>query len=203
MGLLKKWFGGWKTRTASPFTVDLIQKENISIGPYTYGRPKIHRWSKKYRVTIGRFCSIADGVQLLVDGNHRSDWISTYPFGRLLPGFPKNPAHPTGKGDIIIGHDVWIGRDALILSGVRIGSGAVIAAGAVVSKNVDDYEIVGGNPARSLGFRFSPAEIEGLMEIAWWNWPLEKIRAQLDSLESNDISGFLASNLPTGRQNGR
>jgi len=202
MGLLKKLFGGRKSRTSSPFTADLIRKENISIGPYTYGRPEIHRWSKKYRVEIGKFCSIADGVQLLVDGNHRSDWISTYPFGRLLPGFPKNPGHPTGKGDIIIGHEVWIGRNALILSGTRIGSGAVIAAGAVVSKDVGDYEIVAGNPARSLGFRFSPTEIENLLEIAWWDWPLEKIRAQLDRLESDDISGFIASNLPTGHRNG-
>ncbi len=194
MNLIKKWLGR-KGKNKNPFTRDLIEEKNIEIGAYSYGEPRIHRWSEKYRVQIGKFCSIADDVHLLVDGNHRSDWISTYPFGRLLENFPKNREHPTGKGDIIIGHDVWIARGAVILSGVRIGNGAVIAAGAMVVKNVEDYEIVGGNPAQSLGFRFSKSQIEDLLKIAWWNWPLEKIKDEITLLESQNIEEFIKRNI--------
>ncbi len=184
-----------KDRDKNPFTRDLIKKKNIEIGAYSYGKPKIHRWSEKYGVRIGKFCSIADNVHLLVDGNHRSDWISTYPFGRLLENFPENREHPTGKGDIEIGNDVWIARGAVILSGVKIGSGSVVAAGAVVVKDVKDYEIVGGNPAQSLGFRFSKLQVEDLLKIAWWDWNLDKIRAQQNLLESQNIEDFINHNL--------
>ena len=200
MGFLQRLSRKWQKKTDSRFTADRIDKENVVIGPWTYGEPAIHRWSKRYRVEIGSFCSIAEDVHLLVDGNHHTEWISTYPFGRLLPGFPENPSHPAGKGGIAIGHDVWIGRSVLILSGVTIGSGAVIAAGSVVSKPVKPYEIVGGNPAAGLGFRFSPEEIEALLEIAWWEWPLEKIRKELERLESGRIGDFIARHRPLGRK---
>jgi len=185
-----------KRKKRSLFTADLIDKENIEIGDYTYGEPQIHRWSKKYRVSIGRFCSIANDVHLLVDGNHRSDWISTYPFGHMLEDFPKNSAHPTGRGDIKIGNDVWIARGAVILSGISIGNGAVIAAGTMVVKDVADYEVVGGNPGKSLSFRFSKMQISALLEIAWWNWPLTKIAAEISFLESDNIDRFIERNLP-------
>ena len=193
MNFLKKWLA--KGKNKNPFTRDLINKKNIEIGTYSYGEPQIHRWSEKYRVSIGKFCSIADDVHLLVDGNHRSDWISTYPFGRLLDNFPKNREHPTGKGDIKIGNDVWIARSAVILSGISIGNGAVIAAGAVVVKDVNDYEIVGGNPAQSLGFRFSKSQVEALLKIAWWNWPLDRIRDEIALLESQKIEEFIKHHL--------
>lgn len=61
---------------------------------------------------------------------------------------------------IWIGDDVWIGFGAVVLSGIQIGRGAIIAAGAVVIRDVAPYEIVGGSPARPIGTRFSPAEIE-------------------------------------------
>ncbi len=181
----------WRKK-CSPFTADHLEKPNLTIGRYTYGIPQIHRWSEKHRVEIGAFCSIAEEVHLLVDGNHRSDWISTYPFGHRLPGFRKNPGHPTGKGGICIGNDVWLGYGAVLLSGVRIGHGAIVAAGAVVTRDVAPYEIVGGNPARSLGFRFAPKQIAALLEIAWWEWPLEKIRQEIGLLESGRIEEFIA-----------
>ncbi len=186
-----------KKKKRSPFTVDLIDKENINIGDYTYGKPHIHRWSKKFRVSIGKFCSISEDVHLLVDGNHRSDWVSTYPFGRLLAGFPENSNHPVGKGDIKIGNDVWIARGAVINSGISIGNGAVIAAGTMVVKDVADYEVVGGNPGRNLSFRFSRAQIDALLEIAWWDWPLTKIAAEINFLESDNIDRFIERNLPS------
>ncbi len=201
MGFLQRFLRP-RGKPDSPFTSDRIRKENIEIGPWTYGKPVIHRWSKNYRVEIGSFCSIAEDVHLLVDGNHHTEWISTYPFGRLLPGFPRNSAHPAGKGDMVIGHDVWIGRSVLILSGVSIGSGAVIAAGSVVTRPVQAYEIVGGNPAAGLGFRFSPAQIKALLEIAWWEWPLEKIRRELELLESGRVDEFIARHRPGNQKPG-
>ncbi len=201
MNLVKKWLK--KNKSNSLFTRDIIKKDNIVIGAYSYGTPQIHRWSKEYGVTIGKFCSIADDVHLLVDGNHRNDWVSTYPFGRMLEGFPKNSNHPIGKGDIKIGHDVWIARGAVILSGVRIGNGAVIAAGALVVKNVADYEVVGGNPAQSLSFRFLQPQIDALLQIAWWNWPLTKIEAEIIFLESADVDKFIERNLPSANKHNR
>ena len=82
--------------------------------------------------------------------------------------------HPHTKGNVIIGNDVWIGYGAKILSGVSIGDGAVVGAGAVVAKNIPPYAVVVGNPAKIIKFRFKPEDVEILLGIQWWNWPLEK-----------------------------
>lgn len=57
------------------------------------------------------------------------------------------------EGDIVIGDDVWIGSNAVILPNVHIGTGAVVAAGAIVTKNIDNFSIVAGVPARKIGDR--------------------------------------------------
>lgn len=180
-----------KINRQSRFTKDLIKRKNIEIGDYTYGQPTVYSWTDKYSLRIGKFCSIAVNTIIFLDGNHHVDWVSTYPFGELIKDIPKNPDHPTGKGDVIIGHDVWIGRDSMILSGVNIGNGAVIAAGSVVTKNVEDYEIVGGNPAKHIKFRFSDEQIKTLNTIQWWNWPLDKIIRNAQSLQSTQIDEFI------------
>ena len=100
---------------------------------------------------IEKFTSITSETKIIVDGNHNTNWISTYPFGELIEDIPKNPNHPTGRGDIKIGNDVWIGYQTIIMTGVVVGDGAVIGAGSVITKNVDDYEIVAGNPAKHIG----------------------------------------------------
>ncbi len=164
---------------------------NVHIGEYTYGDPQIFIWTDKYQVRIGKFTSIASEVRIIVDGNHNTDWISSYPFGELIHDIPKNSGHPIGKGDILIGNDVWIGYDTIILPGVKIGDGAVIGAGSVVTKNVDDYEIVAGNPAEHIRYRFSNEKIEILKKIKWWEWPIEKIKKNIDILQSNNIDYFI------------
>ncbi len=179
----------------SIFTADNIKMNNVSIGEFTYGKPSIYTWTNNYNVKIGKFCSIAEGVKILVDGNHRPDWISTYPFGEVLHDVEKNPGHPIGKGDMEIGNDVWIGMDAMILSGVSIGNGAVIAAGSVVTKNVLPYEIVGGNPAKSIKFRFTDEQIKSLEKIAWWNWNSEKVKSEVSMLQSGNIDDFIKKHL--------
>jgi len=148
---------------------------NIVIGEYTYGQPLILDWTHKYRLKIGKFCSIAGNVQILLDGNHRPDWVATYPF-YLIEGVPKTEGHPSGRGDMNIGNDVWIGRNVIVLPGVSIGNGAVVGAGSVVTKNVEKYSIVAGNPARPIRYRFTSEQIEKLEKIKWWDWDIAKIK---------------------------
>ena len=154
------------------------------IGPYSYGRPKIYGAGSDF--TMGAFCSIADGVTIYCGGEHRYDWVSSYNFGEKMAC----ASCTTSKGKVSIGNDVWIGDGALILSGVSVGDGAVIGARAVVTKDVAPYEIVAGNPARHIRYRFSESQIEKLLAIQWWEWPIEKIRANFDLILSSDIDAF-------------
>jgi len=186
--LFKKFF---YKKKKSRFTKDNINLPYVFIGEFTYGVPQIYNWAKKSSLNIGKFCSIADNVKIMLNGNHRIDWLSTYPFGHLIEDIPRNAGHPAGKGDINIGNDVWIGRDVLILSGVTIGNGAVIAARAVVTKNVGDYEIVGGNPARHIRFRFNEEQIKALNTINWWNWSIEKVKENIHLLQADDVDEFV------------
>ena len=81
---------------------------------------------------------------------------------------------------VVIGNDVWIGANVIILPGIHIGDGAVLAAGAVVTKNIDDYAIVGGVPAKVIRYRFQKEDIIKFQKLQWWNWEIEKI---MDNLE--------------------
>jgi acetyltransferase-like isoleucine patch superfamily enzyme len=159
--------------------------KNLNVGAYSYGKPKIY--AEAGTVTIGKFCSIADGVTIYSGGEHRYDWVSNYNFSEKMAC----ESCTTSKGDVIIGNDVWIGDGALILSGVSIGDGAIIAARAVVTKDVQPYEIVGGNPAKHIRYRFSKAQIEKLLMIHWWEWPIEKIQAEFDLILSTKIDQFI------------
>ena len=144
------------------------------------------------KLVIGKFCMIASGVKFLLDGNqgHR-DWITAYPLSYLLEGYDvENNTPPPGytcKGDTVVGNDVWIGTEALIMQGINIGDGAVIAARSVVTKDVPPYAIVGGNPAKLIRYRFSREEIEKLLLVKWWNWDIEKIRQNLNLLQSSNV----------------
>jgi virginiamycin A acetyltransferase len=94
------------------------------------------------------------------------------------------------KGDTVIGNDVWIGYNAVIMPGVNIGDGAVIASMAVVTKDVAPYSIVGGNPGKEIKKRFCYEDIGRLLRIAWWNWPVEQITANLEAIVSSDIAAL-------------
>jgi len=162
------------------------------IGEYTYGTPVVKSWDDKTHLKIGKFCSIAGNVQILLGGEHRTDWITTYPFNTLFPEASHFTGHPRTKGDVEIGNDVWIGQKAIILSGVTIGNGAVIGAGSVVSKDVPAYTVVAGNPAKIIRYRFTEEQINKLEKIAWWNWSDEKIFEAIPFLLDDNIEEFLA-----------
>jgi virginiamycin A acetyltransferase len=83
---------------------------------------------------------------------------------------------------------VWIGYGATILSGVKIGHGAIVGAKSLVSKDVPNYAIVAGNPARVIGFRFNDSQIDELLKLAWWNWEIEDIKARISQLSSRPKS---------------
>jgi acetyltransferase-like isoleucine patch superfamily enzyme len=164
------------------------------IGEYTYGHPVVLYPDGKLK--IGKFCSIAWNVTIFLGGNHRVDWIATYPFptpdGRWPKVQDKEHEYLGSKGDVTIGNDVWIGSDVTILSGVTIGDGAVIGTGSVVTADVEPYAIVAGNPAKLIKKRFTDEEIATLLDVRWWDWPIEKVRENVDVLCSGDIVGLAA-----------
>jgi acetyltransferase-like isoleucine patch superfamily enzyme len=161
----------------------------VKIGEHTYGSPIIISFRQKDSVTIGKFCSIADDVIIVLSGEHRYDMVSTFPLKtKLLNG---KEDETWSKGPVIIGNDVWIGSRAIILSGVKVGDGAIIGAGAVVTDNVSPYVIVAGVPARVLKFRFREDQIRKLLEIAWWNWDLKEIVKNIDYFYG-DVNDFIA-----------
>lgn len=165
----------------------------IEIGSYTYGTPRVRWWGENANLRVGSYCSIAEGVEIFLGGNHRTDWVTTYPFSLFKP-WPEAHAitgHPASRGDVTIGNDVWLGAGCVILSGVTIGHGAVVGCRAVVSRDVPDYAIVAGNPATLVRMRFAPDLIAGLLADAWWNQPPEVLRRRMPLLLSPDIEAFL------------
>lgn len=173
---------------------------NIKVGKHTYGleSAKFLKWGEDIpTVSIGRYCSISYGLQFVTGGNHRQDWVSTFPFGHTET--TKNicspiDGHPHPSKDISIMNDVWIGRNVSIMSGVRVGNGAVIATNSHVIKDVPDYAIVGGNPAKLIKFRFKDETIKQLLESKWWNWQEEKIKKNLFYLSSDPEAKNLSEN---------
>lgn len=163
------------------------------IGDYTYGFEHIEVVLHGANLYIGKFCSIAVGVKLFLGLNHRTDWISTYPFGGRYKGIFKYNG-PRGylqsKGDVNIGNDVYIGIDSRIMSGVKIGDGAVIGAHTVVAKDVPPYSIVVGNPGRVVKKRFNEEDISFLLKLKWWDLPIDEINAIIPYLTSSDIKGL-------------
>jgi acetyltransferase-like isoleucine patch superfamily enzyme len=169
----------------------------VSIGRFTYGNPQFMLWSETERIQIGAFCSIADQVVIFGGGEHRVDWVTTFPlriaFDAPLAG---KDGHPASKGATKIGNDVWIGFRAMVLSGVTIGDGAVIGAGAVVTADVAAYAIVAGNPAKVIRYRFTSGEIEKLLSLRWWEWDTDKIKANISMLCSAEIKPFINAHEP-------
>lgn len=166
----------------------------MSYGRYTYGTPTIHRWRECATLTVGSFCSIAANVNIYLGGNHRTDWVTTYPFGHIYKDTFKTfngEGHPATKGDVIIGNDVWIGSNATIMSGVTIGDGAVIANNSHVVKNIEPYSLVGGNPAKLIRYRFTQEQIDQLLKIKWWEWEDNKIDKYTSMLCNPNIDEFI------------
>ena len=166
----------------------------MSYGKYTYGIPTIHSWDESAKLIVGNFCSIAENANIYLGGNHRTDWVTTYPFGHIYKeefNLFNGVGHPSNKGNVIIGNDVWLGANVTIMSGVTIGDGSVVANNSHVVKNVPPYSIIGGNPAKFIKYRFTPYQIEKLLEIKWWYWDDAKINQYTPLLCNERIDDFI------------
>lgn len=192
----------------SPFKgkplAEQVTNPNIHVGRYSYYSGYYHGHSfddcARYllpdrddvdRLIIGSFCSIGSGAAFIMAGNqgHRYDWASSFPFFYMQDESAFAGARDAFQkaGDTVVGNDVWIGSEAMIMPGVTIGHGAVIGSRALVTRSVEPFTIVGGNPAKPLRKRFSDADIAMLLEMAWWDWPLEEIQRGMPMLCSSDI----------------
>ncbi len=178
------------------FLKNVVKNPNIIVGDYTYydDFETVENFEKnvKYlfdftgdQLIIGKFCMIASDVTFIMNGaNHLSDAISAYPFaifGHDWSSAMDGKEYPK-KANTTVGNDVWIGYGSTIMPGVTIGDGAIIATKSVVTKDVEPYTIVGGNPAKEIKKRFSEEKINELLEIAWWNWPIEEITRKVQHL---------------------
>ncbi len=143
-------------------------------------------------VEVGSFVSIANNV--FIGGNsHPVNWVSSSPVfyrGRdsvrkKFSEYEKTPPKVTK-----IGHDVWIAYGAKIKQGVTVNTGAVVGMGSVVTKDVAPYEIVAGNPAKHIRYRFDEDVIAGLLESRWWELP--ELKLQLLASTIRDPKDFLA-----------
>ena len=161
-----------------------IRESNTKCGKYSYGPLCSHNLVE----SVGAFCSFAKGTDVLV--NHPLNYISThtmlYMQDNLLGSkekaeeyYRKNAAKyypagliPTGFREvkkITIGNDVWLGQNVLIANYSNIGNGVIAGAGAVITKDVPDYAVVVGVPAKIIRYRYTKEQIEELNKIQWWN----------------------------------
>ena len=189
------------------FIKNTVRNPNIVVGDYSYyddpddseGFERNVLYHFPFigdRLVIGKFCAIARGVKFIMNGaNHKMSGISTYPFQIFGNGWEKVMPQPDElpyKGDTVIGNDVWIGYDSLIMPGVNVGNGAIVSSRSVVVADVPPYTLVGGNPARAIRQRFDAQSVAVLEQIAWWDWPIEKISRHLALIVSGDVDALRA-----------
>lgn len=188
-----------------------LNKEDIiyrgcKVGRYTYGYEEL---LEAYPIaeSIGRFCSINGTARIW--NNHPIGYITTHPildnplayaweeadtrkelcirYGSHKGNHPYEESELRNNSPIVIGNDVWIGANVCILPGVKIGDGAILAAGAVITKDIPDYAVAGGVPAKVIKYRFSRDEIKVLKKVQWWNWSIEKIEEHIEEFYQPEV----------------
>ncbi len=157
--LINKWKNhqfkkAWRKKNPHNLTTaqNTFDMDLVTVGENTYGGLTILNYAKGNHLQIGSYCAIAENVVFILNAEHHLDTISSYPFKVRILG---EESEATAKGDIVLEDDVWIGANATILSGVHLGKGCVIGACSVVTKDVPNYAIIAGNPAKIIRYRFS------------------------------------------------
>jgi acetyltransferase-like isoleucine patch superfamily enzyme len=160
---------------------------NSSVGDYSYIAPR----TNLVYARIGKFCSI--GANCLIGlPSHSIKNISTSPIftskNNALNLIWNKENTYLEYSNVEIGNDVWIGSNAIIMGGIKIGNGAVVGAGAVVTKDIPDYAIVGGVPAKVLKMRFTQDVIEKLLSIKWWDSEENELKKNIKYFNLNGVS---------------
>ena len=155
-----------------------LDYHDIEIGMYSYGgcfNPvRIMAHTK-----IGRYCSFAGNVWRF-NANHPLKCKSTHPYF-YNPSFGYVREELISRSELTIGNDVWVGQNAVILPNVkRIGDGAVIGAGAVVTKDVPDFAVVVGNPAKIVKYRFSEEMQQKIKASKWWEKSITELQKDME-----------------------
>lgn len=164
----------------------------VELGDYSY----VVNDSDIAYATIGKFTSIA-AMTRINPGNHPMERASqshfTYRASAYFAGEQDDAAFFAWRREhhVTIGHDVWIGHGAVVLPGRNIGTGAVVGAGAVVTKDVPAYAIAVGNPARVLRQRFPDDIAARMLQLAWWDWPHDRLRVALPDFRALSAARFL------------
>ena len=183
---------------------NVVKNPNIIVGDYTYyydedGAAEFEKHVTHFynfigdRLIIGKFCSIAKGIEFVMNGaNHRMDCASTYPF-YIMGGDWGSAIAPVKeelplKGDTVVGNDVWIGQNVTVMPGVHIGDGAIIGANSVVAKDIPPYAIAVGNPCRVVRKRFDDELIGLLLKFKWWDKSIEEIESLMPFLACSDTA---------------
>lgn len=169
----------------------------LNIGRYSYGTPRVYfQGDPGRKLSIGNFVSIGPDVKIFCgrQGSHPLDLLSTFPLAMLYPNGAGGNADKTSRVfaknlDVTIGNDVWIGANAVVLAGTTIGHGSVIATGGIVNSSIPPYTLAGGVPARPIRLRFEQAVVDRLLELAWWELPIETLLANLPTLFFEPDSG--------------
>jgi phosphonate metabolism protein (transferase hexapeptide repeat family) len=173
------------------------QLNEVDMGDYSY----CARYADIWCSTIGKFSNIA-GMTRINPGNHPTDRASMHHFMYRSAQYWEEETDDQSFFDwrrahrVEIGHDTWIGHGAIVLPGRRVGTGSVIGAGAVVTKDVPEFEIWAGNPAKLIRRRFSVEIAARLTRLAWWNWDHARLGAALEDFRTLGVEAFLDRHEP-------
>lgn len=183
---------------AQPEVHPFLEDGTLTIGRHAYCAPQIRKLQgETNKVILEDFAGCSPDVTVYVGGNHNMEWVSVYGFREMfgLPGAFESGGQ-VSHGDVRICSDAIVHEHATVMSGVTVHKGAIVGTRSVVTKDVPPYTIVAGNPARFIRKRFEDHQIEALLRIAWWEWPIEKILEEVPYLNGAPVDEFIARHDP-------
>ncbi|MFC5067064.1 acetyltransferase [Flaviflagellibacter deserti] len=158
---------------------------------FAYATPNV----QIFNAEIGKFCNIATNVR--INPTNHPMWRAT------LHHFTyRSRCHHMAQDDdreifewrlknrIVISPDVWIGHAAIIMPGVNVGTGAVIGSGAIVTKDVPNYAVVVGSPARVIKRRVDEETEARFLRIKWWDWSHARLSEAMADFRKLDAIEF-------------
>ena len=177
-------YSKWRMKNPQNKTTISHVTQNISailVGYYSYGELNVRSYDNpEEKLIIGNYVSIASNVEFILSGNHQITTFTSFPLKSILTNKVSPINDAMSKGAITIEDEVWIGANVVILSGVKVGRGAVIAAGSVVVKDIPDFAIVGGNPAKIIRFKHNEEIVKELKKIKLIDIPHEVLIKNMD-----------------------